>query len=159
MLNVEITPENENVTSVTCKPGDNTSIKFVIANKDTNKVYVGLRLYFANSEDNISEWITIKIEPNEKTNLERTLYPAEDPRDNKTITVEISPPDALFGEDANSKEYQFRLRVYNRDNTDFEVQSENIAVTVKVPKVKRGFFQKVKRAISRKKATRDADAD
>ena len=135
---IEITPADDKITSVNCKPGESFSFQLLISNIPEGKIDVGLDLLDAD------EWITIEKEPNEKQ-FERTLEAKEDSakRDKKKITVNVSPPDDLLEEGVNSQEFQFKLRVYQRDNYDNVFESEHVPVTIERPLTEKGFFGKI----------------
>ncbi|MBT8124907.1 MAG: hypothetical protein KJO81_08800 [Gammaproteobacteria bacterium] len=138
MTMIEITPADEKKTSVSCKPGEGHSFQFLISNVSENKIDVGLDLLDS------SDWMTIAAEPNEKQ-FERTLQAKEDSakRDKKKITVNISPPEDLLEDGVNSQEFQFRLRVYDRDDYNNVFESEYVSVSVERPISEKGFLKKI----------------
>ena len=135
---IEITPADEKVTSVNCKPGESFSFQLLVSNISEGKIDVGLDLLDAD------EWITIEEEPNEKQ-FERTLEAKEDSakRDKKKITINVNPPEDLLEEGMNSQAFQFKLRVYQRDNYDNVFESEHVPVTVERPLTEKGFLKKI----------------
>ena len=135
MITVEITPADKKITSVTCKPGEESSFQFLLLNTSANKADIGLDLL----EE--SDWMTVRQEPNEKQ-FERTLQAKEDSakRDQTTITIEIKPPADLLDESNDSTQYQFKLRAYDRDDYNQVFESDYVSITVERPMTEKGFL-------------------
>lgn len=148
---IEIAPADEKITSINCKPGEESSFQFLLSNTSDKKVDIGIDLL----EEN--DWVTVRQEPNEKQ-FERTLQAKEDSakRDQTTITIEIKPPADLLSEGNDSTQCQFKLRAYDRDDYNQVFESDPISVTVELPITEKGFLG---RLFSKKDKDKNKDKD
>ena len=136
---IEITPADEKVTSVECKPGEPTEFVLLVSNTSEDKFDIGMDMPEG------TEWMTIKEEPGETRQFERTLYPVEDSakRDKKKITIEIWPPEDTLEEGVNEAAFEFVLRVFVRPDNEEVFRSDPVPVTVERPITEKGFLKKI----------------